>query len=212
MVGNNSGASLLSAANANTGFYKIFYGDLWGKFLGQKLLVDIYGDYVKTSGATVTVGPQSHSILKAFVAYTTPKLSVGVEGYTQQISQGVTNTVTKAPEDATVNAISIWVKGAIVKDKIGFFARYDGYNPDTKFNGSDSYSTTGGTNFGSYNPTVKETFYTAGLDFTPTKNVHFMPNLWLVNYADQRASSTTGYVANDHNLVYRFTFFYTFGK
>ncbi|MGZ3820691.1 MAG: hypothetical protein ACXVB6_08890, partial [Mucilaginibacter sp.] len=88
--------------------------------------------------------------------------------------------------------------------------RYDGYNPDTQFNTADSY--TANTNFGSYNPTVKETFYTAGLDFTPTKNVHFMPNLWVVNYKDQRDPATTGYVANDHTMVYRLTFFYTFGK
>src|SRR5579863_10110093 len=49
MVGNNSQSNLLSAANANTGFYKIVYGDLWAKFLNQKLFVDIYGDYAKTA-------------------------------------------------------------------------------------------------------------------------------------------------------------------
>ncbi|MGZ3750868.1 MAG: hypothetical protein ACXVB0_16825 [Mucilaginibacter sp.] len=210
MVGNNSTSSLLGATNPNTGFYKIFYEDVWGKFFDQHLLIDIYADQVRTAPATAAIGGQSHGIWKAFVAYTSKKVSVGVEAYTQKITNGVQNTVAKAPEDATVHGLSLWVKGAIVKDKIGFFARYDGYNPDTQFNTADSY--TANTNFGSYNPTVKETFYTAGLDFTPTKNVHFMPNLWVVNYKDQRDPATTGYVANDHTMVYRLTFFYTFGK
>jgi hypothetical protein len=210
MVGNNSQASLLAANAANTGFYKIFYGDLWAKVFNKKLVFDIYADYVKTAPATFAIGPQSHNMIKGFVAYTTPKLSIGVEAYSQQISQGVTNTISKLPEDATVQSISIWVKGAIVKDKLNFFARYDSYNPDNTFNNADSY--TANTNFSSYNPTVKEQFYTAGLDFTPTKNVHFSPNLWLIDYKDQRDPATTGYVAPDHNLVYRLTFYYVFGK
>jgi hypothetical protein len=212
MVGNNSTSSLSSASNANTGFYKIFYGDLWGKFLNKKLLIDIYADYVRTNAATATIGGQSHNVLKGFVAYTTPKLTVGVEAYTQKITNGVSNTSTtpSTPSDATVNAISVFVKGTITKDKLGFFARYDGYNPNTDFISADNYATN--TNFGSYNPNFKETFITAGLDFTPAKNIHFMPNVWLVNYKDQRDPSVTGYVASDHTLVYRATFYFVFGK
>jgi hypothetical protein len=210
MVGNNSTSSLLSAANANTGFYKIFYGDIWAKFFNKHLVVDIYGDYAPTAAATATLGSQEHNMQKIFAAYLNPKISIGVEAYTQKISNGVTNTTTKLAEDATVNAISIWAKGAIVKDKMGWFARYDGYNPDTQFNGADSYTVN--TNYGSYNPTVKETFYTAGLDFTPAPKIHFAPNLWLIDYKDQRPATTTGYVAPDHTLVVRATFYYTFGK
>lgn len=210
MVGNNSTSSLLSASNPNTGFYKIFYGDIWGKFMNQKLLIDIYGDYAQTAPNTGILTPQSHDILKIFAAYVDPKLSVGVEAYTQGIAQAVTNTATKLGEDATVNGLSVWVKGPIVKDKWAFFARYDTYNPDTNYNTADSYTVN--TNFGSYNPVTKEQFYTAGLDFTPEKNIHFMPNFWTVYYRDQRDPSTAGYVLNDHTLVYRVTFFYTFGK
>jgi hypothetical protein len=210
MVGNNSTSSLLSAANANTGFYKIFYGTLWGKFFNKQLYVDIYSDYAPTAAATAAIGGQSHSIKKIFAAYLNPKISIGVEAYTQQITNGVTNTGTKAPEDATVNGFTIWLKGALVKNKIGWFARYDSYNPDTQFNNADSYTVN--TNYGAYNPTAKETFFTGGLDFTPAPKIHFAPNVWLMNYKDQRSASTTGYVANDHNLVYRMTVYYTFGK
>jgi len=210
MVGNNSTSSLLTAANANTGFYKMFYGDVWGKFLDSKLVVDLYADYVQTAPSTGIINPQSHNVLKAFVAYSFPQVTIGVEAYTQSIAQAVTNSQTKLVEDATVQAMSIWARGPIIKDKLGFFARFDTYNPDTDYNTADSYTVN--TNFGSYTPTVKEQFYTAGLDFTPEKNIHFMPNFWTVYYRDQRDPATAGYLTNDHSLVYRLTFFYTFGK
>src|ERR1700744_5562274 len=49
MVGNNSTSSLLSAANPNTGFYKIVYADVWGKFFNQHLYLDLYFDDAKTA-------------------------------------------------------------------------------------------------------------------------------------------------------------------
>jgi len=212
MVGNNSTSSLLSAANANTGFYKIFYGVLWGKFLNKKLFVDVYADYAKTAAATASIPGQDHSMLKIFASYTAKPITIGVEAYTQSIASGV-NSVTTAtpavttPQDATVNGFSIWVKGPIVKNW-SYFARFDTYNPDTNFNTADTYTVN--TNYGSYNPTVKEQFYTGGVDYNPIKNVHFMPNFWLVNYSNQGPTATS--VVNEHTIVYRFTFFYTFGK
>ncbi len=209
MVGNNSQASLLSAASANTGFYKIFYGDLWAKFLNQKLYVDIYADYAKTAPATATVPGQEHNMFKIFASYSAKPITIGVEAYTQSFASGVTNATTKSPEDATAQGLSIWVRGPIVKN-LNYFARFDSYNPNTSYNAADSYTVN--TNYGSYSPLYTEKFWTGGIDYNPTKNVHFEPNFWLVDYKDQRASTTTGYVAPDHTLVFRFTFFYTFGK
>lgn len=210
LIGNNSQAALLSAANANTGFYKIFYGDVYAKFLDQRLIFDLYADYVQTAPSAGIIGQQSHSMIKGFVAYTTPKITFGLEAYTQQITNGLTNTTTAAAEDATVKAFSVYSHGAIYKDKLGFFARYDGYNPDNTFNSADVYTVN--TNFAAYNPFNKETFTTAGLDYTPEKNIHFMPNLWYVRYQDQRATTNAGYLPDSHALVYRLTFFYMFGK
>jgi len=209
MVGNNSQASLLAANNASTGFYKIVYGDLWAKFFNQKLYVDIYADYAKTAPATVVIPGQEHNMYKIFASYTTKPFTIGAEAYTQKFASGVTNSTSHLPEDATAQGISVWVRGKVAANW-NFFARYDSYNPNTDFNAADSYSIN--TNYGSYNPTVKETFWTAGLDYNPTKNVHFMPNIWLVDYKDNRNAATTGYVAPDHTLVYRLTFYYTFGK
>jgi len=212
MVGNNSTASLLSAANANTGFYKIFYGDLWAKLFNQKLYVDLYADYAKTAPATSVIPGQEHNMLKIFASYNSKPITVGVELYTQNIASGVNSVTTTAPavttpQNATVHGLSIWVRGAIAKNW-NYFARFDSYNPDTQFNTADTYTVN--TNYGSYNPTTKEKFYTAGVDYNPIKNVHFMPNVWLVDFANQGPTATT--VLNDHTLVYRATFFYTFGK
>jgi len=147
------------------------------------------------------------------VAYTTPKITFGLEAYTQKITNGVTTTDgagTKTASDATVEAISVYTHGAIYKDKLGFFARYDGYNPDNDFNAAYAYSSN--TNLAGYSPITKEHFYTAGLDFTPAKNVHFEPNLWMIQYKDQRNPSVAGYIPDSHVLVYRLTFYFVFGK
>jgi len=211
MIGDNTQSALLSAANANTGFYKIFYGDVYGKFLDKRLIFDIYADYVRTAPATAVLGGQDHQILKGLLAYTTPAITFGVEAYTQQIVNAVTNvTAGKVGENATVEAISFYTRGAIYKDKLGFFARYDSYNPDNDFNGADVYTTN--TNFTAYSPYTKEHFILAGLDYSPAKNVHFIPNVWFLQFEDLRDRTTTGWDPDSHILVYRLTFTYVFGK
>ena len=210
VVYNPNNAVGLTNPNPNTGFYKIFYGDIWGKFFDKHLYADFYVDAAPTAPTQPTVGPQEHNMFKGFLAYTTKVVTVGVEAYTQKIKNGVQNTTAVQSQDATVNGISFWIRGAIVKDKLGYLARYDNYNPDTKFINSNVYTVN--TNYGSYDPSVKERFYTFGLDFTPTKNVHIMPNVWLTQYLDQYAATTKGYQPDNHTLVYRLTFFYTFGK
>lgn len=211
MIGNNSQSALLSAANANTGFYKAFYGDLYAKFLNQSVIFDLYADYMQTAPTTAALGAQDRHMLKGFVAYTTPKITFGVEGYSQQIVNGLTNVTNgKVGESATVEAISLYSHGAIYKDKLGFYARYDSYDPDKDFDAADVY--TSNTNLAAYSPYTKEHFITAGFDFTPAKNVHFMPNIWFIQYKDERDPTTAGYFPDSHVLIYRLTFFFQFGK
>jgi hypothetical protein len=213
LIANNSAgssASLGSATNPATGFYKAFYGDVYAKLLNQTLIFDLYADYMKTAPATSTIGGQSRSMLKGFAAYTTPKITFGVEAYTQKFVNGVSDATTKTSVNATAEAISLYAHGALYKDKWGFFARYDGYNPDNDFNAADVY--TSNTNLPAYSPYTKEHFITAGLDFTPAKNIHFMPNVWFIQYKDERDPTTTGYLPDSHVLVYRATFFFIFGK
>ncbi len=220
MLGNNTGASLLGAGSTapNTGMFKQIYADVYAKFLDQKLIFDVYYDHVQTASTSVvsgvSIGQQAHRMWKGFAAYTTPELTVGIEAYSNKIANGVLTTTTdvsatKGVADATVKAFSAFIRGTIVKNQLGFFARYDGYNPNDAY--STAYTYAKNTNLSSYDPNTKEKFYTLGLDFTPTKNVHFMPNMWLVDYKDLRAAGT-GVPLNDHTLVWRATFFFTFGK
>ena len=231
MIANNTQASLLSASNPNTGFYKAFYGDVFAKFLNKSLIFDLYADFITTNQSILAVntpaagttpavntpyiGQQSKNMVKGFIAYTTPKITFGVEAYTQNVRNGVTETSTvtgapKIPVNATVQAISIYSHGSIIKNKMGFFARYDSYNPDENFNAANVYTVN--TNLSAYSPYTKEHFITGGFDLTPAKNVHFMPNIWFIQYVDQRPTGTAGYVPNNHILVYRMTFFFQFGK
>lgn len=215
MIGNNSQSSLLSATAPNSGFFKIFYGDLWGKFLNKKLFVDFYVDYAQTAtstaGSTPFIGQQEHHMFKVFASYATKPITFGAELYTQAITNAVTNKTAATVNDVTVHGLSLWVKGVIAPNKWGYFVRYDAYNPYTSFVGADAYATNAGT-YSTYDPTAREKFVTAGLDFTPAKNIHFMPNVWFVQYKDQYDPATTGFVPDNHTLVWRATFYFVFGK
>jgi hypothetical protein len=218
MIGDNTQAntntvynsnSALSPTNPqpNTGFFKIFYGDLWGKFFDHS---QTSSSIASTAVTTGTIDPLEHSMYKVFAAYTVPSFTFGVEAYTQTLDNAVIDNTTKTSDDATVNAISLWLRGKL-SGSWNYFARFDSYNPDTKFTATDNYSVAA-NGYSSYDPTVKEQFYTFGLDYNPTKNVHFMPNVWLTRYLNQYDSTTKGYLPDDHTLVFRMTFFYTFGK
>jgi hypothetical protein len=205
--------------------YKYFYGDVWGKFLDKKLWVDLYADYNKlgyTSGGIAY--PHSRNMFKATVAYVTVPFTIGAEGFINNDKNDVVgvNSITKDTSvvDATGTDISIYVHGQIIKDKLGFFARYDNFNPDTKYgdNGITSYITKTYNADGSTNPvsplydvTTKTQFVTVGLDFTPAKNVHLEPNIWYLRYAGQ-APNLVGSASHDYDLVWRLTFYFVFGN
>ena len=151
-------------------------------------------------------------MIKGYIAYSMPKLTVGVEAFTNKLTNGAIATDAqnvKTTVDQTAVAVSVYARGPIVKDKVGFFVRYDNYNPDTKYD-NVAYVTYAGR-VGNYDPNTKETFFTAGLDFTPTKNVHFMPNVWYNGYKGQQAN-LTGTAKYGYDLVYRMTAYFTFGK
>jgi hypothetical protein len=211
MIGDNTQSVISSAATPNTGFYKIFYGDLWAKFLDKHIIFNLYGDNVRTAQATYALGGQSHHMIKALLAYNSAPFTFGVEAYTQQFVNGVTNvTAGKIGSTATVEAISFYTRGKISQNRLSYFARFDTYNPDNSFNGADVYTVN--TNYTAYSPYTKEKFVTAGLDYSPDKNVHFMPNIWFLYFQDNRDQTTTGWDPNSHILVWRLTFLYTFGK
>ncbi len=149
--------------------------------------------------------------------------TIGIEGFVNNLKND--NFATRIADGSidTVSTkaygLSMYIHGDIVPSKLRFFARVDLYNPMNNIDNSvfNKYvGNTGNYNDNSYtgspatatgDQTYKQTFITAGLDFTPVKNVHFMPNIWYEKYATQLPTANT-----DHDLVYRMTFYYIFGK
>jgi hypothetical protein len=220
-----------SAKPASNGF-KWFYGDVYAYAFDKKLVFDLYADYERLNW--MPGWHHDRQMIKGYIAYNTPALTIGAEGFINTIRMDTKATKIAGGAD-TINTIaeglSLYVHGNIVKNYLRFFARWDGYNPNNKVN-NGVYSGYAGINSpGGYNsvgykltyspstgtptaavantdPTSKEMFITAGLDFTPAKNVHFMPNVWYNHYASQLAAGKQ----SDYDVVYRMTFYFIFGK
>lgn len=214
--------------------FKWFYGDVWAKFFDKKLIVDLYADYQRLNW--ISTWHHDRQMLKAFVAYNTQPITIGVEGFVNNLRGDTKATLLSGASADTIatkaQGISFYVHGDIVPSKLRFFARYDMYNPNKNIDNSKYSNYAGISSPGGYNSpgyrlsytgsttgapvsatstgdvTAKEQFITAGLDFTPIKNVHLEPNIWYNSYASQLA----GVSNKDHDLLYRLTFFYIFGK
>jgi hypothetical protein len=189
--------------------YKWFSGDVYAKFFDKKLVLDLYADYHRLNWS-----PGFHherNILKGFAAYTTPAFTLGVEAFINHGQKDVVGVQGPVNDTLTANAkgLSTFVRGNVVKDKLSFFARADWFNPDVNYE-QGKYETYKGLT-ATFEPNNKETFLTAGLDFTPMKNVHLMPNVWYTGYTSER-SNATGTAKHDYDLAYRMTFYYVFGK
>lgn len=225
-----------SAKPAGTSF-KWFYGDIYYWFLNKKLVVDLYADYQRLNWSSAW--HHDRQMWKGYIAYTTPALTIGAEGFINTIKNdtkvlvgggGGTDTINTA-----ANGLSFYVHGNIVPNKLRFFARVDFYNPNKNIGSDSAYagiSSPGGYNSNSYKATYnntgavatvtptgdissKETFLTFGLDFTPVKNVHFMPNIWYSHYKSQLATVPgvlAGSSDGNFDIVYRMTFYFVFGK
>jgi len=221
--------------------FKWFYGDIYHYFLDKRLVIDLYADYQRLNWQPTW--HHDRQMLKGFIAYNTSPITIGVEGFVNNIrndtkalvyaGQGPADTINTA-----ARGISFFIHGDIIKEKLRFFVRCDLYNPNKNVgaNSQDSaysaLSSPSGYNTGSYkitqnntggvssatalgDITSKETFVTAGLDFTPYKNVHFEPNIWYNHYNSQ-LTTVPGMMAGannaNHDMVWRLTFFYVFGK
>ncbi|MGH2642877.1 MAG: hypothetical protein ACRDE2_02920, partial [Chitinophagaceae bacterium] len=169
-------------------------------------MIDFYGNYERLDWKAGF--HHSRSMEKLFIGYTTPKITLGTEGFVTWLRQDVTAMNYKTLVTDTLNGlatgISVFVHGPIIKNKLGFFARMDQYNPDTKYNNVhySKYSSFSSN----YEPNNKQRFITAGLDFTPINNVHLMPNIWYNSYTNQGVQGGM----KDYDLVYRLTFYFIY--
>jgi hypothetical protein len=240
MVGNGQSAKPENDA------YKWYYGDVWAKFFNKRLVIDFYQDYQRmnwnpqangqaevatTSGSSTTYAlptpanfHHDRNMSKLFVAWTDKNFTIGVEAF-QNTMMG---DVAAVGEDHKVyylstkaTAVSVFARGRVYKDKLSAFARYDNYDPSHNLKAVTdnskyiSYSAL----TSQYEPTTKEQFVTVGLDYTPMKNVHIMPNMWMNTYQSALSASSysTSYNPNisgvkGTDVVWRLTFYYIYGK
>jgi hypothetical protein len=196
LVGNNTGAK------PEIDNFKRFYGEVWVKLLGKKLLIDLYGDYNNLGLNPVF---KNQNLLKQTIAYQTTPVTIGIEVVEATQKNGAAFRPGNDPgktdyQDVAPFGVSVYAFAPIIKEKLEIFARYDNYNPDTKYSTGITYITKG--------LNVKEDFFNAGLDWMPAKNIHLSPNVWLDSYRD--ASADTPLKKSDYDLDYRLTFFWKF--
>jgi hypothetical protein len=201
MVGNGT------SARPEDNKFKRFYADVFAKFLDKRLVFDLYADYERLN--RTASWHHSQNMIKGFVAYTTPSFTAGLEAFVDRRRQDIigVNGLQHDTISSKARAISGYIRGTVVKDKVAFFTRVDSYNPDLDYDGSRYASYKGLTE--NYEPNNRELFFTAGLDFTPHKSVHFIPNIWFNRYTSNR-SGLSGAANRDYDLVYRITFYYVY--
>lgn len=201
MVGNGSGAK------ADKNNFRKFYGSVYGLFFDKKMMVHLYADYERLEWL-----PGFHhasNMTKLFVGYKWKTLTAGAEAFVNHAQNDVIATSPNGIDTLNANAggLSLFVRGKLLKDKLGYFARVDIFQPYFGFENSQQYEGLSKN----YEPNNKEQFITAGLDFSPTKNVHIIPNVWYNAYRAQH-TGLNGAAGYDYDLAYRLTFYYTFGR
>jgi hypothetical protein len=166
----------------------------------------VYADYNRINWTTNW--HHDRYMFKALLAYSTPKLTLGTEAFINTLRNDNIANAASHTDTITTNAtgISVFARGAIYKNLLTFFVRYDNYNPSVNNNNTvySKYAPLTAT----YNPNTKEQFFTAGIDYSPINKIHIMPNVWYINYTN--AGPTTS--ADGYDLVYRLSLYYVYGK
>ncbi len=229
-------------AKPETDQYKWLYGNVYAKFLDKRIVINLYQDYERlnwgvyvpknaANSAPSLNGPWYHdrNMTKLFVAWNTRRLTAGFEGFHTTILGDVKVTGKDANtyyRNSDAMAMSFFVRGRILSNHqgnavLGFFARFDNFDPtgDLSSIANDANTKSYLASTAAYDPTTKQQFVLLGFDYTPIKNVHFMPNLWLNTYTSSLSQNTANDLLNANvtgikgtDAVWRLTFYYIYGK
>jgi hypothetical protein len=138
---------------------------------GNGLVLEIYGDYEPIKGH------RDAATVKGLIGYTAKKLRAGAEVFLQDQGQGPSPAKAK-------RAVGVSVFGSVQSGaRAWFFGRVDWADP-SQLDGTD-----------------RTYLAIAGLDLQPAKDVHLIPNLYIVKY--QKAGI-------DDDFIPRITFHYSF--
>ena len=200
LVGNGNGARL------ETNQFKKIYTSLYVYFLDKKFVVQGNFEHDRKEPDPLR---KDISTFKFFVGYTTPETSIGLEAFRQvQTNQapflnGMNPSADTSFADAQAEGVSIFANRQLSGDKFRVFARLDLYNPDAAYQESREYL--------SGYITGKEYFATLGLDYSPYKNIHIMPNIWYNQYKN-KLPGTGNSLKKDYDLTARITLYFLFNK
>ncbi|HXC06203.1 MAG TPA: hypothetical protein VNZ86_15705, partial [Bacteroidia bacterium] len=136
-----------ASATPETDPYKKARINLYTALLNQKLVIGVYGDYTTQQYSPYHT---SNMTMKVYASYRCEAFHLGFEAF-QQTNQN--SDIYKVYDPAIKNTdanndtvsgvqmgISVWGSAKIIKNKLNIFARYDSYNPDTKWNTLNVYS------------------------------------------------------------------------
>jgi hypothetical protein len=221
MVGDNSSNTPVpaftgagTAQNNTTDKDKKYRLNIYYSSIKNKLTLGVYSDFINDGAVfyKTSKGYQnSTATFKAYAAYNAKQFGIGAEYFEQINTNGEVETFKTDPtSNDTVSAVqagfSVFGHATLIPNKLNFFARYDFYNPDTKYKYTTSETF---TNRLVPQNTYTETFITAGLDWTPTedKKVHIMPNIWYDGITNGYGSDK---LKSDYYIVPRITFYFIF--
>ncbi len=184
-----------TSAKPENNKYKKFYYELYARLLNKKIYLDITGTE-ETAG-----GGKNISVIKGTVAFTGKPFTAGLEFIQvtrKKASQDLTDPLNPEDVSFTPMGFSFFAHGVIIPGKLNYFARYDNFNPDTKYDPDIIYS--------SSPVNYKENFVTAGIDWMPIKSFHIEPNIWYDSFQSTEGNNA----GNDYDMVARITFYYIF--
>lgn len=156
--------------------FKKLYAEVHARLFNKKIFLEGYTDY---EGGT---NQQDVTTLKGYIGYQVPTFTIGTALVKQYRKNAIAQGINSDP-----SGFWIFTHGSLVKNKLNGFARFDLYNPDKSSN---------------YN----EHFVLFGLDYLATKNVHFMPNIWINSYSAKHSTDPS----QKADVVGRVTFYYSF--
>ncbi|MBI2966335.1 MAG: hypothetical protein HYY40_00790 [Bacteroidetes bacterium] len=195
---------------------KVYYGEVYAYFLNKKIVVDGFAEYEPAKEGKDKI------ILKGLLCFKNDKISAGIEYVRQiwnegamwiRISQPAGNYSDTSLSDIISSGISFYLTGNIIKDKLKVVTRFDlfdndGNSKDTLY-AAKSWDATLSTYSSSYasDNTYGEKFAMVALDYTPHKNIHIMPNIWINGY-DHKPESVS--LPRKTDVAPRLTFHYIF--
>ena len=222
----------LNPFNSTTDEAKKFRGMVFVNTFNNALTIGAYVDFINYGPkyyGTSTGYQSSVMTEKVYAVYNSKWFGIGGEFVMQTYKNGEiestyndgTKKVTVDTTDATEQGFSVFAHGTIIQNRLNIFVRYDMFTPDTKYavssdanstlkvNGEPVQETFASNASNLAGNSFKETFLSAGLDWTPTKDkkVHIMPNVWYYGIKNGYGSDALG---QDNYMLYRISFLFAF--